>query len=63
MVPTCRSLPEGSVLTHILHTELGRCPSIGTWVVKSAYRGTAIIKNSTPLGPYSTNMPRALWRP
>ena len=26
------------------------------------YRGTSLIKNSTPLGPYSRNMPRALLR-
>ena len=28
-----------------------------------AYRGTSITRNSKPLGPYSRNMPRALWRP
>jgi hypothetical protein len=27
-----------------------------------AYRGTSIIRNSAPLGPYSRKMPRALWR-
>ena len=26
------------------------------------YRGTSLIKNSVPPGPYSRNMPRALWR-
>ena len=25
------------------------------------YRGTSLIRNSAPLGPYSRNMPRALW--
>ena len=25
------------------------------------YRGTSLIKNSAPLGPYSMNVPRALW--
>ena len=25
------------------------------------YRGTSILRNSTPLGPYSRPMPRALW--
>ena len=25
------------------------------------YRGTSLIRNSNPLGPYSSNMPRALW--
>ena len=25
------------------------------------YRGTSIIRNSAPLGPYSRNMPKALW--
>ena len=29
----------------------------------SLYRGTSLIRNSDPLGPYSRNMPRALWRP
>ena len=27
------------------------------------YRGTSLIRNSVPLGPYSSNMPGALWRP
>ena len=27
------------------------------------YRGTSITRNSAPLGPYSRNVPRALWRP
>ena len=27
----------------------------------SEYRGTSLIRNSAPLGPYSGNMPRALW--
>ena len=35
---------------------------------KSALHGkpahaTSIMRNSAPRGPYSTNMPRALWRP
>ena len=25
------------------------------------YRDTSLIRHSTPLGPYSRNMPRALW--
>ena len=25
------------------------------------YRGTSLIRNSAPLGPYSRTMPRALW--
>ena len=25
------------------------------------YRGTSLIRNSSPLGPYSRLMPRALW--
>jgi len=29
----------------------------------SVYRGTSIVRNSAFLGPYSRNMPRALWRP
>ena len=31
--------------------------------ISSEYRGTWLIRNSAPLGPYSSNMPRALWRP
>ena len=27
----------------------------------SQYRGTSLKRNSAPLGPYSRNMPRALW--
>ena len=27
----------------------------------SAYRGTSVIRNSAPLGPFSRIMPRALW--
>ena len=26
-----------------------------------AYRGTSLIRNRAPLGPYGRNMPRALW--
>ena len=25
------------------------------------YRGTSLMRNSAPLGPYSRTMPRALW--
>ena len=28
-----------------------------------AYRGTSLIRNSVPLGPYSRKLPRAFWRP
>jgi len=28
-----------------------------------AYRGTSLIGNSAPLGPYSRTMPGALWKP
>ena len=27
------------------------------------YRGTSLIRNIAPLGPYSRTMPRALWWP
>ena len=27
------------------------------------YRGTSLIRNTPLLGPYSRNMPRALWKP
>ena len=29
----------------------------------SLARGTSLIRNSAPLGPYSRTMPRALWWP
>ena len=29
--------------------------------VHLAYRGTSLIRNSAPLGPYSRTMPRPLW--
>jgi len=29
--------------------------------VLSIYRGTSLIRNSAPLGPYGRYMPRALW--
>ena len=30
------------------------------WLV--VCRGTSLTRNSAPLGPYSRNMPRALWK-
>ena len=30
-------------------------------VLVREYRGTSLIRNSVPLGPYSRNVPRALW--
>jgi len=27
-----------------------------------AYRGTSLMRNCAPLGPYSRTMPRALWK-
>ena len=45
----------------------------GAWVHSSrpfrgdtlarGYRGTSLIRNRVPLGPYSRTMPRALWWP
>ena len=32
-------------------------------IARRAYSSTSIIRNSAPLGTYSRNMPRALWRP
>ena len=29
--------------------------------VKLVYRGTSLIRNSAPLGPNSSNMPRVVW--
>jgi hypothetical protein len=29
--------------------------------IDATYRGTSLIRNSAPLGPYSRTMPRALW--
>jgi len=31
--------------------------------VAEGYRGTSLIRNSAPLGPYSRTMPRTIWRP
>ena len=33
----------------------------GSVVHPKPYRGTTLIRNRTPLGPYSRTMPRALW--
>jgi len=34
---------------------------VDSLIPASTYRGTSLIKNSHPLGPYSRPMPRALW--
>jgi len=31
--------------------------------VPAEYRGTLLIRNQPPIGPYSRRMPRTLWRP
>ena len=48
-------------------------PSLGRWYLRVhktersilpeglGYRGTSLIRNSAPVGPYSRTMPRALW--
>ena len=46
-----KNLPSGSFFA------LKRCCGLES----RAYRGTSLITNSAPLGPYSRNMPRALW--
>jgi len=38
--------------------EPARCRAV-LWF--SVYRGTSLVRNSAPLGPYSKNEPRALW--
>ena len=36
----------------------------GFWVLKfRVYRGTSLIRNSAPVGPYGRTIPRALWWP
>ena len=30
-------------------------------IPQDVYRGTSLIRNGAPLGPYSRNVPRALW--
>ena len=35
-------------------------PAAGGHVVQVAYRGTSLIRDSAPLGPYSRTVPRAL---
>ena len=60
-------LREGDVLAYVMQNqdlkdlevmslETGCCRR-----VRRVYRGTSPIRNSAPLGPYSRNMPRALW--
>ena len=36
---------------------------LSTWTRRMAHRGTSLIRNCTPLGPYSRPIPRALWWP
>jgi len=36
-------------------------PHEGYIARRRSYRGSLLIRNSTPLGPYSRTMPRALW--
>ena len=31
--------------------------------VSNKYRGTSLMRNSAPLGPFSRTMPRTLWTP
>ena len=33
------------------------------WRADASYRGPSLIRNTTPVGPYSSPMPRDLWRP
>jgi hypothetical protein len=48
---------------HLVHDGLVRFED-GFGVVGSmVYRGTSLIRNSPPLGPYNRTMPRALWGP
>ena len=35
---------------------------IWKWIIHRPCRGTSVIRNSAPLGPYRRRMPRALWR-
>ena len=43
--------------------------SAGGWALprdgiqRAGYRGSSLMRNSAPLGPYSRTMPRALWKP
>jgi len=41
----------------------GALPAGGCVEWASRYRGTSLIRNSTPPGPYSRTMPRVLWWP
>ena len=36
-------------------------PGNASWQVSALYRGTSLIRNGLPLGPYSRTRPRALW--
>jgi len=46
-----------TVLTRVRRRDLG-----GLLQQKGAYRGTSLIRNRHPIGPYSRAMPRLLWR-
>ena len=56
----CRPIPHG---TSMLRPSR-RPASGGVQVMRlgDVYRGTSLIRNSAPLGPYSSPMPRDLWR-
>jgi len=46
--------PETKSVSRMLAMFSAKTPAV-------AYRGTSLIRNNAPLGPYSRTMPRALW--
>ena len=59
--------PHSSTHRSTRHLAVEEAPLLGVEPLSAArnvmYRGTSLIRNSAPLGPYSSNMPRALWWP
>ena len=52
---------QSNIFTALLSSR--SAAQLSSFSTSRCYRGTSLIRNSVPLGPYSSNMPRALWRP
>ena len=59
--PFWRSVIEASFLHFSCRFEFGCRAEVEGVERLEFYRGTSLIRNSAPLGPYSRTMPRALW--
>ena len=45
----------------VLESRLDLVLELVTWRTDNPHRGTSLMRNSPPLGPYSRTMSRALW--